>query len=267
MTWGADTSGAQSGQGQTIPLKKGLSLVLYPYENTTNSGGATTGKIYVVGGGGESYEAACGPVGSTQGAVGGGGHSAGATPSGNFSLADKEHVITVNWPMSTIPWGADLTESDAGIVSYSLNGGPSKQLSGAGGIMTQACGLYYDRTPVDQRKDDDGTPWGDRASTVAKWVQEDLHDNSGNLATPWAQNDFGVWAFNIIMNGQRSPYFVHTTPDDEATESGGGTAVLSNSHGCVHLHPKDRDEMMQKGYLVKGVPFKIMPYGQSGPPS
>lgn len=38
------------------------------------------------------------------------------------------------------------------------------------------------------------------------------------------------------------------------------------SHGCVHIQPVDRDEMMRKGYLKKGVVVEIKPYGEVGPP-
>ena len=36
-------------------------------------------------------------------------------------------------------------------------------------------------------------------------------------------------------------------------------------HGCVHIRPADRDEMMTLGYLQKGVKFVVKKYGVTGP--
>jgi len=38
------------------------------------------------------------------------------------------------------------------------------------------------------------------------------------------------------------------------------------SHGCVHIRPADRDEMMSRGYLAAGTAVRIMKYGMRGPP-
>ncbi len=42
--------------------------------------------------------------------------------------------------------------------------------------------------------------------------------------------------------------------------------ALENSHGCIHIHPKDRDDMMKKGYLKQGAYFEVKGYGEKGPP-
>jgi hypothetical protein len=91
--------------------------------------------------------------------------------------------------------------------------------------------------------------------------------STGKLISPtWKQNDFGVWAWNLTRDGARSTYYVHTTPDDEKATEEGTPVSLAQSHGCIHLRPKDRDEMMEKGYLAKGVVLIVKPYTDKGPP-
>lgn len=46
----------------------------------------------------------------------------------------------------------------------------------------------------------------------------------------------------------------------------GAPLSLGNSHGCIHIRPSHRDEMMKKGYLKAGIEIEVKPYGQKGPP-
>jgi lipoprotein-anchoring transpeptidase ErfK/SrfK len=87
-----------------------------------------------------------------------------------------------------------------------------------------------------------------------------------SLITTWNKNDFGKWSWNLKNNGHRTPYFIHTTPDDEAATAAGKSFELVQSHGCVHLRPRDRDEMMAVGALKAGREVQVMRYGQVGPP-
>jgi lipoprotein-anchoring transpeptidase ErfK/SrfK len=86
------------------------------------------------------------------------------------------------------------------------------------------------------------------------------------LLPSWNLNDFGNWSWNLMQGGHRTAYYIHTTPDDEAATQARQRFVLSQSHGCIHIRPTDRDEMMGKGYLKQGVEVEIMPYGLAGPP-
>jgi len=43
-------------------------------------------------------------------------------------------------------------------------------------------------------------------------------------------------------------------------------ADLTNSHGCIHVDPADRDDFIKKGYLNAGTEFEVRPYSESGPP-
>lgn len=237
-----------------------IRLVLYPGE-TRDDSGTTFGKIYVVGGRGESYEIAAGPP-PGQGGSGPGGHHAGVTPAGSYVLSPQEHHVTVAWPNSTIPWGAVLAKRDDGFVWYQASAGADwVQVTGPKGVMTESLQLFWDRSSAAQRAD---------MGTRDEWSSDTsaLYDQNGQLVSPWNLNDFGNWAWDLVhLDGERSPFYLHTTPDDEALFAAGQPTVLVNSHGCVHLHPPDRDDMMGKGYLAGGVDVRVMPYGEKGPPA
>ena len=91
----------------------------------------------------------------------------------------------------------------------------------------------------------------------------------GQLLPTWQANDFGVWAWNLMASSakgwQRTDMYVHTTPQNEATTAANQTVLLTQSHGCVHIRPRDRDQMMLLGYLQKGVRFVVKKYGVQGP--
>jgi hypothetical protein len=234
-------------------------VTLYLYPGETEKNGVTFGKIYVVGGAGESYEITGGPP-PGQGSADAGGHYAGSTPRGTFVLDDQEHHMTLNWPMSSIPWGAKLEERDDGIVYYSIVEGKWVAVTGPKGTLTKASARHWDKSTREEREE--------LGPSRKEWVNDtsDLYDEKGVLKSTWRQNDFGEWSWNLKRNGSRSAYYLHTTPDDEASFAAGKRAELTNSHGCVHLQPAERNEMMAKGYLRAGVKVIIKPYGEKGPP-
>jgi hypothetical protein len=234
-----------------------IHLVLFPGEDPqgfrlrTSDGRVitvTTGHIYVLGGHNESYLAAAGPPPGA-GYQDRGGHSAGVTPKGHYTLGPKEHHTTQNWPMSVVPWGAPLRLNN-GEVEYQV-GKTWHVATGPRGTVTQAQHLFNVR---DNQPD---------ASNMLDGIRRIFVDDTGKLRTDtYNLNDFGKWAWNLKQNGARTAYYLHTTPDNENS----AIQYLFNSHGCVHIFPPDRDDMMQKGYLREGTPFKVMDYGLKGPP-
>lgn len=86
------------------------------------------------------------------------------------------------------------------------------------------------------------------------------------LVRSWTYNDFGKWSWNLKRNGRRTAFFVHTTPDAELAVLNNVRYELEQSHGCVHIKPADRDEMMNHRYLKAGTVVEVMPYGTTGPP-
>jgi hypothetical protein len=71
----------------------------------------------------------------------------------------------------------------------------------------------------------------------------------------WNKSDFGPIAWNLVP----SDMYVHTTPDEEAEANAApdSETSLSASHGCIHIEPRERDEMMKRGYLGTNILFVV----------
>jgi len=86
----------------------------------------------------------------------------------------------------------------------------------------------------------------------------------------WVFNDFGhetCYFFKDLNKNRKKdrgepihPEFMHTTPGDEANTVRGRPVILTESHGCIHVKPKDIDDMKQKGYLNTGNSFIVHGY-------
>lgn len=57
-----------------------------------------------------------------------------------------------------------------------------------------------------------------------------------------------------------SGQMIHTTPQDEANTVLGKDVQLTNSHGCIHLKPMDRDLLEKAGAFAKGTDLVIHAY-------
>lgn len=239
----------------TVTVQKKLRLVFYPGDRGVKNG-TTLGTIYVVGGGGEQYEACGGPPPGS-GYADRGGHTADETPAGIYVLDYKEHHTTMNWPMSVIPWGAPL-RLEGGELEYQVKG-KWIRATGPDGTVTKASLLFAQRTHRRALSE------AEKAEVVTS-TRDYMIEAVGPLPAIYQLNDFGEWAFNLTRGGSRTAYYVHTTPDDERATREGRPFELTQSHGCVHVRPADRAEMMQKGYLKKGVTFEVRRYDEVGPP-
>jgi hypothetical protein len=90
----------------------------------------------------------------------------------------------------------------------------------------------------------------------------------------WPNSDFGA----IDSQVGSSAMFLHTTPQTEETylaEPEGDhkepdpadvpQAPLMSSHACIHIYPRDRDQMIAAGYLQAGVNITIHDYATRSP--
>jgi hypothetical protein len=171
-------------------------------------------------------------------------------------LGPKQHVVAPSWPMSVIPWGAAL-RIHKGEVEFEAAPGVWRVATGRRGEVTLAQMGFLQRSKL---KPDLGT--------VTAQVRDIFIDAStGSLwSAAWERNDFGRWGWNLRKNGSPTAYFIHTTPENEHASALGRAVMLANSHGCVHLDPKERDSLMAAGALKAGVAIEVRPYTETGPP-
>jgi hypothetical protein len=95
------------------------------------------------------------------------------------------------------------------------------------------------------------------------------------LPEKWVFNDFGHLACryfkDLDKDGRRDKNerlhseLLHTTPVDEADSAQGRPVYLSESHGCIHVKPKDIDEMKQNGFLKSGNKLFVHKYTETAP--
>jgi hypothetical protein len=106
---------------------------------------------------------------------------------------------------------------------------------------------------------------------VRDLYERSIHTPPQHPLSSWILNDFGHISGFIAEDLNRNlhwdrdsenihPQFFHTTPDNELQSLKGLPVILEESHGCIHVKPKDIDEMIQKGYLAKGNAVYIHAY-------
>jgi hypothetical protein len=158
-------------------------------------------------------------------------HSADPTAYGVFALGAGHPIVTSSWPYSQIPWGAEIRRvgdhfqyRPEGAADWSWASGPH-------------CTL---RTPLDA-DDFDDLPQGVR---------------DGQACLVWNKNDFGRLGWRL----QGTADFIHTTPATETATTQQRRVELAPSHGCIHVVPAERDQMMARGYLQEGVKIDVKAY-------
>jgi len=238
-------------------------LVFFPADRirkqpTSDSRGFWLGTIYVVAAGQTvAHFTACGGPEKVDDSADRG-HTIGRTPAGRYALGPRHHHVTPNWPNSSIPWGASIRRAANGEVEFD-DGSGWKPATGDRAPMNTA--LIRSKTLLRQ------VPNMAEIRVKARNAFDINPDNpTGQLVTVWERNDFGIWAFNLRRGGKGTPYYVHTTPEDEIATAGGREFSLDQSHGCIHIRPKDRDTMMRKGYLTAGIVIEVNGYDAKGPP-
>ncbi len=159
-------------------------------------------------------------------------HTSDPSKAGTYKLGKGKSVVTKSWANSQIAWGAPIREHDGAI-----------QFKNPGEGWKFATGPKRQIGEIDESQFYEGGMVG------------------GTLIKEWRQNDFGETGFRI----EGSPgLYIHTSPDtEEQARVVGPELALDHSHGCLHVQPNKRNELMKNGYLQKGVTLVIKKYDQS----
>jgi len=167
------------------------------------------------------------------------------TTAGIFVIEKTHAYRTGTWPLSSIKWGVKLRDRKdilpKGDVWYQLP-------SGQWGSILKDYGITRD--------------------DIIGMYSRLYHKNE--VPGTWVFNDFGPIAIryfkdlngNNILDGKEklSGEMLHTTPDDEASTFFKKKVTLTESHGCIHIKPLDRDFLLNLGAFKQGTPFIVHHY-------
>lgn len=168
------------------------------------------------------------------------------TPAGRYSVVEISPHASGSWPRSYVPYGAELRLMDDEV-----------QYRAGDGVWRFATG------PKSEFVRRDPPPM-----TRAGYLSPD-----GSLPRTYTGNDFGHLRVYLrdLATGRLQTHMVHPIPDLEQnakywedtralTSPAAALATLRYSHGCEHIHPRDLDEMIAKGYVAPGVLFVVHSY-------
>lgn len=167
-------------------------------------------------------------------------HTGDPSKAGTYKLGAGKAVTTPMWDDSEIAWGAPIRKVN-GEIQFKNPGQDWKFATGPEAKLKQ------------------------------KFLPRDFEESYGTLMKEWRGNAFGKTAFQV----EGSPgLFIHTGAKEETALKKEEEAhrvherlELTHSHGCLHVDPHDRDEMMKTGYLQKGVTLVIKRYDESLDPT
>jgi hypothetical protein len=157
------------------------------------------------------------------------------TESGEYVIVGTwKHVSKGQWAYSMIEWGSPLREQN-GILEV-FAGGTWQPLKKYVQNSKQELSAYYN------------SMYG-KNELPKTWVFNDFGHITCFIAKDLDHD--GIWDKNTEKIHHQ---FFHTTPPDEALTALNKSheIKLLPSHGCIHVKPKDIDEMIAKGYMKKG---------------
>lgn len=174
------------------------------------------------------------------------------TPKGEFVVAYcAPQAASARYGMSSIPWGTKVRRDPRG---YELQ----IQLNGQWKLLKDARG--FGRAAVEDALEQ----VYDRVNFTLEGAGKQKISPDKPFPDEWILNDFGhisCYYFNDVNGNKRqdngekmSQEVFHPTPRDEFLDSSGYASLikLDESHGCIHVKPKDIDKMIAKGYLKTG---------------
>ncbi len=167
---------------------------------------------------------------------------------GTYIIHGMQSYITPSWPMSKIRWGTELLDrpnkdpkkSD---VWYKLKSGKwgsvKNDIGVSRSILLKLNKEYYGVSTIPK-----------------KWVFNDF----GPIVIRWFKDINGNK--KLDKNERLSGQMFHTTPDNEAQHKRGKTVNLLPSHGCIHIKPADRDNLISMGAFKPETVFIVHKYNE-----
>ena len=183
------------------------------------------------------------------------------TTPGRYIVYSYAPYMTPTWAFSKIRWGTPL------------------KVDPSDGDLMFAAGRAHGR--VQWKEVEKVIP-----GATTKYIQERYfalyhdsltYDSDGDhIPEVWVFNDFGAMALRYFkdLNDNRrfdpdsenlSGEMFHTTPENEAEAALGEAVNFEPSHGCIHLHPKNRDALYKAGAFRKGGAVIIHRYNDAVP--
>ena len=164
----------------------------------------------------------------------------GPTDAGRFVIGWVGKYHTGSWPWSKIQWGTALRDISTDVYFENSSGTWSSIKKDFGitrdAIIKQHYALYGKK----------------------------------NVPPTWIFNDFGPQAIRYYVDSNRngkqdksenlSGEMFHTTPDNEAQQARGQSLHMTESHGCIHMKPLERDTLKNKGAFDLGRTLIIHSY-------
>lgn len=177
------------------------------------------------------------------------GFVAGPTDAGTYRMSHcGKHSSPSYKHWSTVRWGSDIRALKDGTVEV-MHDGKWRKLS---------------EVTIGMTKDDlikrNFELYG-RNELPAKWLFNDF----GHMTCYFYKDKNANGRLDRDAGEKIHTEYFHTTPDDEATDAGGGDVSLSLSHGCIHLKPKDIDAMIAAGYFASGNSVVVHKYSAKVP--
>jgi hypothetical protein len=174
-------------------------------------------------------------------------HTAEPTPAGTYTLGIGAPHVTRAWSASQIAFGAALRWAPDGRNVQFLS--PDVR---TWQYATQVPGTGVRSTLANPFTPDDLLDPDHLLAGVTKWHKD--------LPSEYRLNDFGALAWRLQQRRKGTPYLIHTTPMQEQQYALGSSIALDTSHGCLHIQPADRDEMIKHGFLQAGVKLIVKTY-------
>jgi hypothetical protein len=170
------------------------------------------------------------------------------TPAGKYVVdLISPHASSV-WAYSYVPYGAPLREVD-GEIQFRDDAGQWRWATGPKGIFAA-------RNPPPLNRDG-------------------YLDEHGRVRATWTLNDFGHLRARLksVATGTIQTHMIHAIPRKEGTAAyfentealtrpDAAEAELGYSHGCEHIHARDLDDLVARGYLAPGTRFVVHGYDE-----